>query len=308
MEHNNEAECNSLGFAVFSFNRGQFLDNCIRSIEHAAPGMPISVYDDNSTDDATLRVLDSLAKAHTIIVPDTEHLSKHGGLSANMQQAIDEAPANRILCCIQDDMQLVRSINSIDLQAITACFESDPLIAFVHPVFLKGCNRHRDIAATRYAENTHTYIRTQQRRSAGIHYADVMITLPSRLREAGWKFCARERDNEVQARQLFTTMHFLFDPFVMWLPSVPVFRDKRRTLALRMGERRHRSGFHPLRTLDGNEVKRLRKRLSTVLPVAEDWLVIDGERLPEPWVYDPLHGRRWLKWLNRLELSLCSDR
>jgi hypothetical protein len=40
----------SLRFCVFSYNRGRFLQNCVRSIELCAPGQPITVYDDGSDD------------------------------------------------------------------------------------------------------------------------------------------------------------------------------------------------------------------------------------------------------------------
>ncbi|MDZ7747945.1 MAG: hypothetical protein U5K43_03140 [Halofilum sp. (in: g-proteobacteria)] len=35
---------------------------------------------------------------------------------------------------------------------------------------------------------------------------------------------------------------------------------------------------------------------------AEDWLEPVTGPLPIPWIYDPLHGSRLLKHLNRLEL------
>jgi hypothetical protein len=47
--------------AIFSFNRGQLLDNCVRSVEKFSPDTPIAVFDDASDDPETLRVLREVA-------------------------------------------------------------------------------------------------------------------------------------------------------------------------------------------------------------------------------------------------------
>jgi glycosyltransferase involved in cell wall biosynthesis len=293
----------TLQFAVFSFNRGRFLKHCIESIETCVENPIITIYDDNSDDTDTINLLEQLKSRHTVVVPPTATTSKHGGLSVNMQLATSECPDRVNLCYMQDDMQLVRNIDAEDVAAIEACLV-DTAAAFVHPVFLKGWNREKDRVRTNYHELTHSYTRKADKSGAGIFFADVMIAKPERLRQVNWQFSTREKTNELHARQLFSPMHFLHSPFLMWLPSVPTYRGKRTTLALRMGEKRHHCGFHPIKTMSTEKVHELKNRPPSQLPVAEDWLELVNDPLPRPWVYEPMHGSRSLKWLNRLELAL----
>ena len=43
--------------AVFSYNRGQLLDNCVRSIEEFSPDTHITVFDDQSDEPETIETL-----------------------------------------------------------------------------------------------------------------------------------------------------------------------------------------------------------------------------------------------------------
>ena len=47
----------ALQFCVFSFNRGRFLEHCVRSIERCAPTAAVHIYDDASDDPDTLAAL-----------------------------------------------------------------------------------------------------------------------------------------------------------------------------------------------------------------------------------------------------------
>ncbi|MBX2838604.1 MAG: glycosyltransferase [Gammaproteobacteria bacterium] len=292
-----------LHFAVFSFNRGIFLEHCISSLVACVDNPTITIYDDNSTDGETLNALDRLSSHHRVVQPKISANSKHGGLSANMQLATEECTDPVNLCYVQDDMQMVRRLSNSDLQSIDDCLE-DPTTAFVHPVFMKGWNRKKDLERTEYQAATHSYTRRPDKAGAGIFFADVMIARPYQLKQAKWTFSSREKTNELLARQLFGPMQFLFSPFLMWLPSVPTYRGKQSTLALRIGEKRHQCGFHPIDMMSDSHIEALKTRNKDQLPVAEDWLTLSNQTLPDPWVYEPMHGSRSLKWLNRLELTI----
>ena len=56
-------------FCIFSFNRGQFLQNCVQSIERAAPHASIAVFDDSSDDDFTRGVLQEISQRHAVLQP-----------------------------------------------------------------------------------------------------------------------------------------------------------------------------------------------------------------------------------------------
>lgn len=290
-------------FLVFSFNRGRFLDNCVRSIAEHVPGACIRIYDDDSDDPATCDVLERLEAQHEVVRARDlgGNSGRHGGLYANMQAAVDAVPDSALFCCIQDDMQIVRTIQPDELAQWREHLVQRPDVAFLHPCFLKGSNRQRDAARTHFDPTTGYYVRKAEVRGAGVYYADVMVSLGGRLEQKGWRFQTRESGNEAQARALFPPMEFLFAPFAMWLPSVPVYRGRQRTRALQWAEHLSACGFHPFNALSEEDAVRLKAREPACLPEAEAWLSLRQPGLPEPWRYDPFQGRNWLRHLDRLE-------
>ncbi|WP_029888898.1 glycosyltransferase family 2 protein [Polycyclovorans algicola] len=293
-----------LHFYIFSFNRGRFLAHCVRSIETCAPGATLTVMDDASDDPETVAVLKRVGECHEVVVRAGGEGSKHGGLSANMQAALDRTDAPRV-CFLQDDMQLVRPLDETDAAAINRWFEQRPNAAFLHPAFLKGCNAARDRQITRFDDATGCYLREAERLSVGGHYSDIFIADTARLRAQGWQFTAREHGNEPQARRLFGPMGFMFAPFVMWLPSVPAYRGRSKTRAMQHAERRQGCGFHPLRMMSQAHAEAFRQRDPQQLPVAETFLRLeDAARLTTPWRYHPFQNASLLRNLDKLERSL----
>jgi len=307
----------NLRFCVFSYNRGRFLHNCVQSIEQCAPGQVLTVYDDGSDDAETLKVLAALNERHTVVLPRRAAGSaKHGGLYANMQRALDEQPAGSIVCFVQDDMQLVRHLGSDELDAIQAHFAAAHPAGLLHPAFLKGSNREADRVDIRYDPAAAGYFCDRHGRSAGAYYSDILIASVDQLRQINWRFGQRESDNEQLARTCLPQMQHLLHPFVAWLPAVPAWRGRTRTLGLRLAQRLGRCGFHPLGILGETQRAAFLQRDPAVLPVAEDFLAVlpaaqdradadaDAGPVPEPWQYHPLQGRRLLKLLDSLERGL----
>jgi len=67
-------------FCVFSFNRGRFLENCVRSIEQCVPDASIIVFDDDSNDPATQEVLSDIDRNHQVLKPGNVSTHKLGAL------------------------------------------------------------------------------------------------------------------------------------------------------------------------------------------------------------------------------------
>ncbi|MEX2366394.1 MAG: glycosyltransferase [Pseudohongiellaceae bacterium] len=293
-------------FCVFSYNRGEFLANCISSIEACAPQCPISIFDDNSDDPATVNVLQTLALKHEIKQPHKHSslASKHGGLYANMQAALESLEDHETACFLQDDMQLVRRLTDKEIEAIEAYFENNAHSGFLQPAFLKGCNRKTDQALARYHQTAGGYFIDRFQNSAGAWYSDILIARADRLRSADWTFLPRESANEQQARIKLQQIVYLLNPFAAWLPNVPAYRGRTRTWALNLAHRLSHCGYNSLRYMTEDEARRFVQRDPAQLPVAEDFLTLAGETLPVPWLYHPLQGRRVLKLVNSLELKL----
>lgn len=292
-------------FAIFSYNRGEFLENCVTSIERCAPGCGITVFDDHSDDEATQRALEAVGARHDVVRPPAAaDAGKHGGLYANMQAALERFDADDEVCFLQDDMQLVRELGTADFDGFARYFDDHEGAAFIQPAFFKGCNRDSDTALTRFDPATGGYVVDRMDRSAGACYSDIHVMRPGVLRAAGWRYQNRESLNERQAREHFRQMMYLRCPFAAWLPHAPAWRGKTRTWALRRGEQLAACGLYPYRYLSDEENTRFFERSPGVLPFAEDFLRLVDAELPQPWIYHPLQGRRLLKHLNSAELKL----
>lgn len=293
-----------MDFCVFSFNRGQFLKHCVESIERCAPTSTVSIYDDASDDRETRQVLADLGSRHSVVesTADTRN-GKHGGLYSNMQRAFEDQPGNGIVCFIQDDMQLVRKLSESEIELMAMQLEQRGP-RFLHPAFLKGCNRAADSEEMRYEQELGGYLCNRFGRSAGAHYSDIHISSVAQLRLTEWCFLDKEALNEQQARGTLQQMLILRNPFVAWLPNVPAWRGRTRTLALRRAERKHRSGFYPIRFMSTKEETEFLERSPHQLPVAEDYLELYQQNLSEPWQYHPLQNERLYKALDSVERRL----
>lgn len=290
-------------FCVFSYNRGRFLENCVASIETCVPDADIVIFDDDSNDAYTQEVLGRLSQRMEVVQPGNRSSHKLGGLYGNMQSAIEYARDRNLVCFIQDDMQVVRHVNKEEITQLDRIFDNHPDVAFLHPCFLKGLNRERDEATLTYDDSLQAFRRRATDQSAGQYFSAILITRPSRLLEKNWRFRLSEPANDLQARDYFHTIGHLFMPFVMWLPDVPAYRGKRKTLALRLAERWRKCGFFPYEILSEGQVEQLRARPKEVLPFAEDFLTCVNKYLDKPWGYYPMQGSRFLKKLNSLELA-----
>lgn len=290
--------------SIFSFNRGEFLQHCVASVERCMPFARIMIIDDNSTDSQTQAALAQLQSRHEVLRPvaDDGQQSKHGRLYHNMQMALDRLDDTAIMCALQDDMQVVRPVAITEFHVMSADWHASPRQGFLHPAFLKGSERQRNDLV--WPENTSVYINQRRNSSVGAWYSDIFIAPVCRLRQHGWQFAGRESANESQARNLFEPMGYLLDPFVAWLPAPPCWRGKRRTWAIRQGERRQQCGFHPFQEMTQQEANAFCARPPSQLPYAEDYLRLQTSTLAQPWTYHPLQSSRWLKWMNSLELKL----
>lgn len=124
--------------AIFSYNRGPYLRNCIESVQRHCPNVPFTVYDDGSDHPELVDYLKTLGSA--VRHMQTATAERHGGFYANMQAALDETQAEALLL-LQDDVQVVRDIATEDVDSWQTYWASYPECAFLSPVFMKGGRR-----------------------------------------------------------------------------------------------------------------------------------------------------------------------
>lgn len=293
-----------LTFCVFSYNRGIYLKNCIESVERAAPDAEIVVYDDDSNDTETLRHLAEIAQQHTIVSARRPASSKHGGLYHNMQAALEALADRRLLCLLQDDTQIVRPLLPEDVEELDQLFRENPSMGFVQPCFIKSQDQKKGCLMQASSPDLPYYFRPDGGQSAGIFYSDLCILSPGRLLERGWRFRSSESANDKQARDLFQAMAYLKSPFVMWLPLSRAYRGRARTLGMILAEKRKRCGFYPFKFWTPQQAAAFRARSPQLPAVAEEFLQCERGNPQQPWSYNPLHGLRLYKQMDRLEVLL----
>lgn len=293
-----------LTFCIFSFNRGRFLRNCVESIRACIPGAEIVIFDDNSDDPETLAYLQLAAEVCRIVGPREVGTIKHGGLYHNMNAALELLGDRPLLCFLQDDTQMVRPVSNSELTGLVELFESQPGLGFVHPCFIRGVDLKRRPVIPLSGPAPGFFYRKDTGQSAGIHYSDLVIFKPGRLIDAGWHFKQSEPANDTQAKALFGMMAYMWLPVAMWLPEVPAYRGKKKTLGLRLAEKKKRVGFYPFRILSDQEAQLGSCQTPPRLPVAEEFLDCIPDSPDKPWTYNPLTGLRLFKQLNNLEVAV----
>ncbi|MCK7596383.1 glycosyltransferase family 2 protein [Microbulbifer sp. CAU 1566] len=290
---------------VFSYNRGPFLENCIRSIEDCAPQCQLTVIDDGSDDPETRRVLAEIAKRHQVIDKTAESGHKLGGLYANMQAAFEMAADDALICFLQDDTQMVRQLSDEDIQELRQNFADQPDLGFISPAFVRGISLKKAANQDfRFDSERGFWFWYPRQRSTGTWFSALLIADPRRLRQVDWSFEVGESVNNRKAAKIFCRMARMRAPFSMWLPNGRAYRGKQKSLALRFGEWSRRCGLYPLEIMTDQQVEDLKLADPARLPVAEEFLKPTRGALKTPWAYDPMQGAGWLKLLDRLERKL----
>jgi len=290
--------------AVFSFNRGTHLRNCLHSIEQGWPGVSLHLVDDGSDDPEVAQVLAEYANRAQVERVDVLNKSKNGNLYRNMQRVYERLSDDTLLVCLQDDTQLTRTVTDADRAEIVDYLDANPGSAILSPAFQRGTISARALSDLQYDSAHHMYFFNRPSpKVAGMHYSDVAMFHVGRLRQAQWRFIEDEFANDKQARDLFGQMAYLPCPWAMWVPNAPAYRNRAKTLAWRLGERWSRSGLYPFELMASAKVDAMRVRdFEADKPVADRFLTLAGGReLPHPWAYDPLKRWRILRRLNEFE-------
>lgn len=291
-------------FCIFSYNRGNFLRNCVESVKRCVPQAEIIVFDDNSTDVETRQYLSQVTSFCRVVGPEKEGFIKHGGLYHNMNTALRLCAEKPLVCFLQDDTQVIRPVSDEELAKTRDLFGENEGLGFLHPCFLRGVNFKKRSVTPLKGPSPAFYYRKDTGQSSGIHYSDLVIFKPERLVEAGWQFRQSEPENDRQARELFGMMAYLWVPFAMWLPEVPAYRGKQKTVGLKLAEHKKKAGFFPFKIWSPEMVLSAQSKAGQKLPIAEDWLECVPNNPPKPWTYNPLTELRFYKQLNNLEVII----
>jgi glycosyltransferase involved in cell wall biosynthesis len=293
----------TLEIAVFSYNRGAFLKNCIDSIERNLPNCQVKVYDDGSNEAETLRYLSSIAPK---VITNYKNVSdRHGGYYANMQSAVANASSNFLLL-LQDDMQIVRPVGADDLHDIELIFHRFERAAFLSPVFLKG--RKRGFFKNSYSADRYTSSYSWENNSENVVvpgcYADVSIVNVRRLRDSGWVFQPSEEENGKAAKEKFGLMPQMSNPFTFYLPEEPAYRSKVLTLGAQLAFKMGGGSIKHFLNMTTNEMEQFMRRDKAILPFAEDFIQTADLSVKKPYKFNGYRKSALTMVVNKTELII----
>lgn len=269
----------SLAIYIFSFNRPQYLENCLLSINRHANDFDVTVCDDDSTDLVVDSVIHRFKGGLRIMKPsqvkDHSDSVKHGGLYRNMTWALQDAEERGFTYAlfIQDDQQFVRPLLTSDQKRFNEYFEKSPHNYELHTCFLKGRYRKYDLKRLAIDSTGHAYHRENTIGGGYDAFSDVGLFYVPRARVKHTEFVAYESGNQDVARAQGAKMGFYRYPFMMWLPFPESFRGKKRAFGHRLLEGLGGSGVHSIRDMTESEVAVLFSSDAKVIPIAEEYLL-----------------------------------
>jgi len=292
--------------AVFSFNRGPLLRNCVLSCVENMIGAKIIVYDDQSDDEETLGILNELDALSIEIrrVTYADQNDRHGGLYRNMQLALEDCET-RFLVFLQDDTQIVRLLDSSTADVIRSTL-LEPDIAFVRSQFFKQMDVSRFLPHFTLESENGTIRPKDEYKACDVDhaYCDVMIADTDILKASKWRFRQLERDNQKQARELFRYMPYLKHPFVFYCPEVPSYRDRKLYWASRIVQNSRNEEIVSFLQMSDDKLKELAVLPDGSLPIAENYLVPNSRDVIQPFVYQDYARTWWLHALYKVESRL----
>ena len=283
--------------AIFSYNRGPYLRNCIESVQRHCPNVPFTVYDDGSDHPELVDYLKTLGSA--VRHMQTATAERHGGFYANMQAALDETQAEALLL-LQDDVQVVRDIATEDVDSWQTYWASYPECAFLSPVFMKG--GRRDDFSKYYqpasSERVYHWVEDPKRPSKDgpvpRYYMDVCLLNVKRLREINWQYQTSEWLNGQQAAKYFPHgMAQLADPMVFYVPEEPVYRGRVKSKGTQIAERLAGNTVKAFVSMTTEEVQHLRQRNTSIYPFAEDFIQTQDPSVHRPYRFN-VYRTNWL--------------
>lgn len=246
--------------AVFSFNMGSTLDNCLEYLDRFCPGVDVVLIDDASTEPMTLKTIEKwrprLIDAIFNLTPKTGQ--KHGNLYANISAMCTYATDRgyKYLFMLQDDMQFVRPLTDAVLSEYQSLFDSSERVLQISTCFLRR-GKYEVLPSVKAYKNF-----------GPSSYADVGILDLSRLKESSWAFQDSERANRDGLHALGYTRLLSFTPVVMHVPFPERYRNGKLKSSMFL-RNRGKYGWHPM---SDEEIVEMDSRDVSVFPTFRKFL------------------------------------
>ena len=253
----------SMLIAVFSFNRGKTLRNCMDSISRHCHNFDVILCDDSSDEKDTLAIIDEYRNRFVDIHISTGDKTekRHGNLYSNIKAMCEYGIINgyRFLFMVQDDMQFVRTLTPKVFSSYTAILEAEHVLQ-VDPRFLRRLGSVEILAELK----GYCFPDDDYRRS----YADVGILDLEKISRLNWTFLESEKENKKALHRLGMLRVFPFSPVMMHVPFPKTFRrgDTSKPLTFL------RKGSYRFVDMTPTEISAMDSRSLSDIPYFRDYL------------------------------------
>lgn len=275
---------NQLQVFVFSFNRGDSLRECLKSIRENLPDCPVTVYDDGSTSRDTIRSLAEWSGSIPIYrQPPQVGTGRVGRLHINMTEALNQAKSvgATYALMLQDDMQVVRRLTHRDTAVIDQYFVSNPQSAELVVHF--HTRERQDPDSEWILDSSQTA--SLERRGPQTSYLATGLFHVDRAQQRLSPLERTERLNAEKASRAGMTAGFYRYPFTMFMPFPKTFRNGKRPAFLWATETLAGSGVHPYLSMHEGKVAELFRRPGTAPAAAGEWLTCPSVQEWPLWSY-----------------------
>lgn len=295
-----------LDVVIFAFNRADHLRNAVDSVLRHVPAGQVLIMDDWSTDRRTVALLESFSHPRISVVrPDTMTVAgKRGGLRANMSDVWERHLTGDLALYMQDDMQIVRTLDDIDLQWLTRFAADASLPPFLDVIFadsvvdsarLRGGGAGPDDSES--LQSSYDADRAVFVDSRAVGCIDTGVWAVRRAKELCWYFTDSEQDDWRRAFDLLGPMRSTAFPFLAFTPRPMSYRDRGLSLTRRLYFRL-RGGFFPIDDMSSVDVRALRENAG-IRPSTTLYLRSSSFGRPPPWPALPMSDAP--PWVARLD-------
>lgn len=253
-------------FCIFSYNRGDYLENLLLSIKQYYPEVTLAIFDDASDDPKVKSVLETVPPGtHTHVTDRTNPNCKHGGLYGMMNTAIGYAKNSQFKYAyfVQDDMQFLWRDEKL-YEKIESAFNRPECMmcnsSFLQKILVKGIDKRLPLVE----EGLFSF--------AGNGVADTGIIDISKARQAGLHFYRQsESGNGAYWHQKGYRLYWLPVPHLAWVPWPTTYRH------------RNKEGRKPrfIKSLNADKIRKLSGNNSYAY--LEDYTSIDGWAIKPYW-------------------------
>ncbi|MDI6401684.1 glycosyltransferase family 2 protein [Balneolaceae bacterium ANBcel3] len=272
---------------IFSYNRGQLLQNCVQSAQKYIPNVSITVIDDNSDDPETIKVLNNFDSEVRVLKPNLDDGSRWGGFYNNINWVIQELAESRWVLLIEDDMQYVRPFLKEDYSRINSFFNNNPRSAYLAVEFLKERLREKDQQSLIVDKEQDMYFFKESAEDyrGTIHICSSGVLNIQLMREVGYKFVGDRPEIRARAKKQFTRKGFYPYPLLMYLPSAPSVKNRKSTFTRNLIEYYYKTGFYPYKEMSHRELQQFMNRDISILPYTSDFIETMDKSIKPPYIY-----------------------